>query len=405
MNVNDIEEIAKVPAFGDDVLRRYRYQHLYTILLAIQMYRKEIPYKQLFCELADDVLGVLSNDKLVSIQIKTSESKPEFSHNDPDVIKSINRFINLDQTFPNTFEEFIFVSNVGFKKNKDLNKIIKLAKEKPNTLNSDAKEFIEKLSENNSTNKTDIIRVLSKTKTLKGPSLDNIESKIETDYLSKIEKCSAFSVPKLSSLLNILVLVIYKKSSKVIENSIKDYVAFVEDGEEQQLQHEVKSKQILPDTIAEIVENETIVYLVSNNPTKFQLKSGTVKLMEQKMAAGGIGTMEISSMKNLAYSACNHFFEEYNKRNGEPEIIKQEIDHLQTLLENEAAESETDTKNDDALYGTDMLRSLEGRIRNITRSRSGDVFGIKYEILKGIIGILTGDCKIWFNNEKMRGTN
>ncbi len=369
------------------------------------MYRKEITYKQLFCELADDVLGVLCNDKLVSIQIKTSESKPEFSYNDPDVIKSLNRFINLNQGFPDTFEKFIFVSNIGFKKTKNLERIIKSLQENPNDLNSDVKEYVEKLSDSNSINKTDVVSVLSKTEILKGPSLDDIESKITTDYLSKIEKCSNLSVPKLSSLLNMLVLAISKKSSKVTENSIKDYITFVEDGEGKQLRREVKSKQILPETIGEIVENERIVYLVSNNPTEFQLKTGTVELMEQKMAAGGIGIMEINSMKNLAYSAQNHFFEEYNKRNGEPEAIKQEIDHLQTLLENEAAESETDSKNDDALYGTDMLKSLEGRLRGIARTRARDVFGIKYEVLKGIIGILTGDCKIWFNNQKMEDAN
>ena len=403
--MDEIEEIAKIPATGDDVLRRYRYQHLYTILLAIQMYRKEIPYTQLFCELADDVLGVLSNNKLVSIQIKTSESKPEFSYNDPEVTKSINRFVHLNGNFPGVFEEFIFVSNISFKKSRDLNKIIKYAKEKPNDLDSNSKEFVEKLSNQNSVNSKDALEVLSKIKILKGPSLDDIESKITTDYLSKIEKCSTLSVPKLSSLLNILVLEISKKSSKVIENSVKDYITFVEDGEKKQLQQEIKSKQILPKTIERIVVNERIAYLVSNNPVKFQLKAGSVELMEQKMAVGGISTMEINSMKSLAWSAQNHFFEEYNKRNGEPEEIKREIDHLQTLLENQAAESETDTKKNDVLYGTDMLRSLEERIKDIITTRSGDVFGIKYEILKGIIGILTGDCKIWFNNQKMEDVN
>ncbi len=54
--MDKLDEVARIPSTGDEVQRRYRYQYLYTALLAIRMYKKEIPYEELYCELAEDVL-------------------------------------------------------------------------------------------------------------------------------------------------------------------------------------------------------------------------------------------------------------------------------------------------------------------------------------------------------------
>ncbi|MGI0060997.1 MAG: hypothetical protein ACREBA_00930, partial [Nitrosotalea sp.] len=64
-------------------------------------------------------------------------------------------------------------------------------------------------------------------------------------------------------------------------------------------------------------------------------------------------------------------------------------------------EAKTETKNNDKLYGDGMLNNIEKRIDGIAKMRPQDVFFIKYEILKGIIGILTGDCKVWFSEHKV----
>lgn len=394
----DLDEIAKFPATGDDVQKRFLYQNLYTILLSIQMYRKEVDFEKLFCEFADDVLAVLPNKKLVAIQIKTTE-KAEFGYNEPAVVKSIGRFLNLNKSFPNAFSEFIFVSNVGFGKDKDLAKIvIDITTNDNDHLDGKTKKFIQKIKDEFKVEDSDIIDILSKIKIQKGPSLDDIESKIKTDYLAKIEKLSGLSVPKLSAILNLLVLEVYKKSTKHVENSLKDYVVFVKDGEKKQLNKEIESKQILPDTIEQIAKNQKTIYLVSNNPTSLQLKTGGVELMEQKMAAGGIGTMEIDSMRNLTLSADSYFLEQYNVKNMRVDEIKNEIDQVQVIIENESAEAESETKDQQSQYGTKMLRSIESRLREIVNRRPDDVFGIKYEILKGAVGIMTSDCKIWFND-------
>lgn len=397
----DLSEIAKIPAGGDEVQRRYRYQYLYTALLAIKMYKKEVTFSKIFCEVAEDILAVMNDEKLVAIQIKTREGDP-FSYNDEPVLKSICHFVRLYNVFLDLFSEFVFVSNVGFKQDKDIEKILSDVKNNNDTkLTDETTKFIEKVVKECNVESSIVIEALKKTNVQKGPGIDDIESKIIHESLSKINHCSSLSQSKLSSILNMLVFSIYKSSSKVVENSLNDYIAFVKDGKEKQQQKELESKIITVLIVEQITKSQNPVYLISADGSSLKLKDGSIELMERKMAAGGIDPMEISSMKNLSLSAQNYFFEEYHKRNGEAEEIKKEMDQLQTLISNQAAEAKTTAKTNDKLYGEEMMKDIEKRINAVVTSRHQDVFFIKYEILKGVIGILTGDCKIWFSDHKV----
>lgn len=392
-----------IPAIGDEVQKRYRYQFLYTILLAIRMYKKELDYEKLFCELFDDVLAVLPNKKLVAIQIKTMDKQgAAFSFNDDAVVNSLVRFIKLNSMSPDQFEKFVFVSNVDFKKERDIRKIIEQTKK-----NGDKKlepktfeEFIEKIRKKANVKRQEVIDVLNKTEIQKGPSLDDIESKVIKDHLAKIKHCRSLSVPKLEYLLNQFLLVVFKKSSRHVEDSISQYVSFVTDGKEKELSQEVESKQITSTMVEEITKKGVnSAYLISRNPSSMKLKKGSIDLMQQKMSVGGIDISEIESMTDLSYSAQTHFLEEHHKRNGEAEEIKKEINQIQTILVNQAAEAKIKTKSAETPYGEKMLREIEERLKTITEKRHQDVFFIRYEILKGVIGILASDCKIYFSEK------
>lgn len=402
----DLHDIVKIPATGDDVQRRYRYQFNYTILLAIQMYQKSIPYERLFCELAEDVLAVLPSKKFIGIQIKTTEQKGIlFKISDDAVVNSLKHFIDLDKKFPDDFERFIFVTNTDFKKENDLQDLLNSICGKDPKLTKDQEDVIKKLMEKCKVDKPKVFSVLRKTIFQRGPSIDDIESKIIHEHLSKIPHCSSLTVPQHEFILKQLMQSVFEKSSKTIRNSIAQYVGFVKDGKKKQLQQELESKQIISDQIEQITKSVNTAYLKSTNPASFTLKEGSVELMKKKMLAGKIHEMEIDSMKDLSYSAQIHFIEEYNKRNGQSEEVNKQMDQLQTILTNEAAEAKTETKKDDVAYGAEMLRTIEKRLKNIVKNRSEDVFSVKYEILKGVIGILTSDCKIWFSNHTREELN
>lgn len=401
--MKEINEIAEIPATGDDVSRRYRYQHLYTVLLAIKMYSKDIDVEKLFCELAEDVLAVTPDKKFIGIQIKTMEQPGKlFSFNDASVVSSIEQFVTFDHNFKNKFQKFILVVNVDFKKNADLQGLVNSIKK--GKLERKHEEFLEKIYSKTSIAKSKIMKTLQKTEVQKGPGLDDIESNVK-EHLHKLPDCSSLLKWQTDNILSQLEKQVSEKSSKTIRDSIKDYLAFVKEGKKKQRQIELESKEITSYMVEQIIKSINPIYLKSNVPSSLAIKKPNSETMKKKMIAGGIHQMEINSIQMLSYSAQVSFFERYNETNGNSKEITQELEHLELILTNEASEAKTETQNEHTQYGNNMLRSIEARLRTILRDRPQDVFHIRYELLKGAMGILTGDCKIWFSNHTKEELN
>ena len=129
------------------------------------------------------------------------------------------------------------------------------------------------------------------------------------------------------------------------------------------------------------------------------------EIIKKKMELGKINDTEIGSMKKLSIASQVHFFEEYNLKNGVTDEIKNQIDQLEMILLNEAAEARTETARDDGPYGTEMIKAIENRLATLSVNKQQDIFYKKYEILKGIIGMLVSDCQIWFSNNTQRDLN
>lgn len=400
--MGDLSKIANIPATGDEVARRYRYQYLYTVLLAIKMYSKEVNFERLFCELAEDVLAVTPEKKFVGIQIKTMEQKGKlFEFNDESITESVCKFVTLDHGFRNLFQKFVLVVNVDFKNGKDLQKIIDAAKEK-NTEKFD--DFITKIQSKTKVEKSKILKTLQKIEIHRGPGIDDMESKV-AEYVRKLPDCSTLLKWQTDNIFSQLEKIISEKSSKVIHDSIKDYLPFVKDGKKKQRQIELESKEITLDIVEQIIKSINPIYLKSDVSSSLALNQWNSKVMEKKMIAGGIHEMEIEIIQKLSYSAQVSFFEKYNETNGNSKEISKELDHLEIILTNEAAEAKSETRNGQSSYGNEMLKSIENRLRALVRDRPHDVFGTRYELLKGAVGILTGDCKIWFSNHSREELN
>lgn len=402
--MKEIEKIAKIPATGDDVSRRYRYQYLYTVLLAIKMYNKESEIKRLFCELAEDVLVVTSEKKFIGIQIKTMEQQGKlFGFNDESIVCSVIKFATHDQNFKNKFQKFVLVVNVDFKNNLDLQKLVDVVKSKEE-LTKKQEEFVEKITSQTKIEKTKILKILQKIEIHKGPGIDDIENKV-IEHLYKLPDCESLLKWQTNDILQQLEKQVSEKSSKVVRDSIKDYLPFVKEGKRKQRQIELESKEITSNIVEQIINSINPIYLKSNTTSSLAIKQSNSEIMKKKMIVGGIHEMAIDSIQKLSYSAQVSFFEKYNETNGNSKEISKELDQLELILTNEASEAKTETQNDSSPYGNNMLTSIETRIKTINRDRPYDVFNIKYELLKGAIGILTGDCKIWFSNHTKEDLN
>jgi hypothetical protein len=100
---------------GDQVLRKFRYQHAYGVILVVAMATKKKPYTSIWCEQHEDLLAEREDGLFDAYQVKTRKSETgEWEINDESFSKSIGRFVALDKKFPDKIRYFCFVSNTQY---------------------------------------------------------------------------------------------------------------------------------------------------------------------------------------------------------------------------------------------------------------------------------------------------
>ena len=97
---------------GDQVIRKFRYQHAYGVVLAILMMNETRPYRAIWCEQHEDLLAERTDDLFEAFQVKTRKSETgSWNITDESFVKSMKRFVDLDSEFPGKITKFYFVSN------------------------------------------------------------------------------------------------------------------------------------------------------------------------------------------------------------------------------------------------------------------------------------------------------
>lgn len=251
-------EILSLTDRGDDTQRRYRYQNAYTVLLAIRMYNGELPYKEIYCELHEDILAVNEDGTYVGIQIKTrNQSEGSFDIGDEAVKESLIRFIKHYKKFPNRFSDFQLVSNCGFRNNrsgKNLVTLLELAKSGEIVETDKFDNFVQLLIERTGGTREEILDVLAITSTQTGPGMNDIEAKIIANHLARLEICKDASLYELEATYSMLLDQIYGASSKRSQNGLEDYAAFL-GGKLIEQKAELCAKRITKHAVGDLLGN------------------------------------------------------------------------------------------------------------------------------------------------------
>ena len=86
---------------GDQVIRKFRYQHAYGVIVAVMMITKGRPYRAIWCEQHEDLLAEREDEKFDAIQVKTKKSETgAWLISDEAFVKSLKRFLQLHRDFP-----------------------------------------------------------------------------------------------------------------------------------------------------------------------------------------------------------------------------------------------------------------------------------------------------------------
>lgn len=168
---------------GDDTQRRFRYQAAIAAIVSLDMLRADSKIEEIFCEHHEDILVKIKGEGFIGYQVKTRElGRGPFTFNSPEIMRTLERFVKSERTFPQHFKRYVIAANCGFsKKYKDYRNMtycfkILRSKTKDKSIFSDAfNARIDELSLRVSCTREFVINVLKKVWVQETPSLEEYE--------------------------------------------------------------------------------------------------------------------------------------------------------------------------------------------------------------------------------------
>ena len=397
---------------GDETQKRFRYQAAYAAIQSLSLLEgSEIC--SIYCEHHEDILVKRQDKTFVGIQVKTrANGKEPFKANDEEIKKSIKRFYEHDCRFSNSFLRYVLVANCGFwhdKKNgTNLQYILKLAEANTDLKNIDKtlKSFISKLyiflNENKSLTNEDeyltLINFLKKVTLHQSPGLDDIEASLFSK-LTKISNIEDLRVDQVNRITKSLIDKCLNAASLVCDSPKEGYFSILANPDEEKTNLIIQPKQITKEIILALikeVENDQSLLCGWNQIALSEMPKGMKKL-DLKMAMGGISPSNIELAKDHKTSVETQLLTWFHKY-GEKKADKQ-YQHIKTLVRNQCQEAHDLTSINDECFGKQMLIKTRERLCLVHNQESSSLFGLRYEHLLGIAGMLTEECKIWWSAE------
>lgn len=392
---------------GDETQKRFRYQHTVSAYFAFLMYSEKILFKEILCEQHEDILGVMNNGKFQGIQVKTRQlSDGPFKLGDEAVVNSLCRFIENNKKFPGSFGKFIFTSNCDYLRDKtgeSIETLVKMLQElKPPDYKfslSTLDKYISKLEKKTNSTRLEVIETLKITEFQTMPGLDDIESKIIIEILAKIDLCSDYTVERLQSILDKMIYTAYLASSKKSKEPIEDYISLLNgDRIKNAVDSQVNIKRITKEMVETIIKSfSNRAYYLAFENREISLNPDRKKLMKVKMNCGMIDPDAIDVIDDLRDKTEEYFLKNYHKESVNSSV-KKDFLHIRGVVKNQAIEAKVETKSAKNAYGSRMLTNIEKRLAKISEKRAKDVDNCPYEILKGMVGVLTGECEVQFSD-------
>lgn len=390
---------------GQDTERNYRYQHAYGVILLIGAVNKKLPYRSIYAEHHEDFICERTDNTVDGYQIKTR--KPEegsWDVGDEALKRSIKRFVTLDKKFPGRFASFNFVSNAGFSSpDLNLNDQKKLRKSpvrfleiiKGCTLMDDIRSpydvTLNELCEYCECAPEELIALLKKMELIKGPDRDSFDSEIVTTHLAVIPICSAYSVSLLNAIRDELIHQVWLASHRVEDPSKHWYPI----NKKASNNPHITAKRIPVDIVLQTIQDKgEPPFRYFNNPT-LVLGSGKGNLytLRKKMQRAGLHD-QVVTMERRSLSAEQRLIE-FAIQN--PKDTESHLAQLESVVQGECDEAYLAASLTSEPKGSKMLSDVYNRLRIKAEKQSDLVLRQPYELLIGIAGLLTGECKVWWS--------
>lgn len=386
---------------GDETSRRYRYQFGYGSILLIGSLRGDLDYKAIWCEQHEDFLGEVAEDFFDAYQIKTR--KPELGEwklSDNEVTNSIDRFVKLKREYPTSFRKFRFISNAKFndssaKATKHLSPIKLLAAvqhaSKWNKLEDAGKKGFEYLLKRIEVDAEELFNVLKQLDFAKGPPLENFEDVLAQTHVARLPECLNYNATLLGRAVETLIQKIHQASSLVTKDPAVHYVALSNKSRKDPL---LLAKRVsLDDVVLTVREvRGSFSYLPSLASLDLGTATKQLDVLQEKMIRGGLAH-HYEMMRRRALSAEAVLLDLATRPDDGSQICSQ----VENVVLGECDDAMLRASQNPEPYGAKMLIRVQDCLKKIVDHEPTRVHHQDVDLLVGVAGLLTADCKVWWS--------
>ena len=343
---------------GDNVIRKFRYQHAYGVVLAILMMNKTRPYRAIWCEQHEDLLAERTDELFEAFQVKTRRSETgSWNVTDRAFVKSIKRFIDLDLKFPLKIKKFHFVSNTEYS-NSDARKSVHLspiklsnavlAAESKNDLEGSALVGFKALQIATKQDGAALFSVLKRLELVSGPTERAFEDELCQSHLPTLPQCSRLSAGSLAKVLNSLIGLMERAASLQSDDPIRHCVGLTSIDE---VDPRLLAKRVCTNDIILAVRDacdtgiQYLEELATLDLDKGQSSGGVLK---KKLDRGGLGA-RYEAMRRKTLTAESTLLDVASR----PDGGKQKIAQVENVVLSECDEAHLRAGSRQAPFGPD----------------------------------------------------
>lgn len=399
--INPVDEIDTIDK-GSDTSKRYHYQASYAATLSLKLLQNNNDFEKIICEQLEDILIKLKNNKYIGCQVKTKE-KLYFSFNDPEITNSIIKFIKLEKKYPDFFIYYIIVTNCGFIGSynfTDLDYCLKQLKLNNNDLLEDSKfqKKIEALSSKTACDKEFVLYVLKKIRVEKLSSLERYEAILRDDIITflKLRGINNINASLLTKSTKDLVNMAFRKSTNPWDVCDITYYRSLEIDPLSIQYQTVENKSIYSKDVEEILNPLLFPErLLGDISTLIPEKFENLTILEKKMEGGYLYADEISNFKDNIYQV-QYLIRQWKYSLNEKKALEY-YRHIKTIVNTECNEAYNYNFDINNKFGRKMLIDVQNRLKNrYALDIVNKIPNCFYEDLKGVCGILTENCTVWW---------
>jgi hypothetical protein len=391
---------------GDETERNFRYQHQYGVVLLAAVRRGVNNYVALYCEHHEDFLAERPDGRFDCYQIKTS--KPEngaWTLTSPPLTRSIGRFLDLMEAFPNQIGTFVFVSN------SDIDSVTPVSKDDrrrgrcpglmldhvkscvgANSIQPPFSTTFNALAAQLGADRGRLFDVLKRLEIVKGPSREDFDASLAQEHVGILDECSHLAPEPLRSLCNELVARFHRAASLYVVDPNRHLAGFASGTSDDPV---IAAKRIVCSEVNFTPRTK------EEDPFRYQgpptIKVGQLRpkhVLERKLTQGGVDSL-IDYMKVREQSAEYHFLEEQAK---DPVVAARRLRQVEEAVHGECLESFIAAQTSGSPFGQAMFTDVSSRLRRLETGRKGLLEGAPYELLMGTAALLTSDCRVWWSD-------